>query len=206
MHVLKIYFSWKHFSYWSVLEIFESFEKYFRKFRKVFLEVPKIHRTMFECSGNFRKFRKYTEPFVSFLEIFRSFKNDFRKFRKLCWLRLFLRSGIFGNSEKHFIAHQRADLCCGYKYPPPLTCEGCWFHLQSFVPLACSLSCSFEPYFLDSSLHPCLTRIWGVCESVDSSLCECFLWSSWRFMSTCIISGEFFASSFTLGGWGLLDG
>jgi hypothetical protein len=154
--------------------------------------------SLLERSGNFRKFRKYTEPCLGVLEIFGSSENNFRKFRKYTeafWKFSKVPKIFFGSSEncvdfdfpqiwnfrkfrKSLLLHSNGQICA----------VGINTHLPSLVrvagsiPIICalgllSLSSSFETCFLDSSLHPCLILIWCVCESVDSSLCGCFLWS-----------------------------
>ncbi len=144
------HFSFQAFLFWSVLEIFGSSENTQKR------------------SGNFWKFRKcFSEvpknaltSIISQIWNFRKFRKLFRKFRKL------------------HLLHSNGQICA----------VGINTHLASLVraagsiPIICalgllSLSSSFEPCFLDSSLHLCLIRIWCVCESVDSSLCGCSLWS-----------------------------
>lgn len=139
-------FYFEAFLYWSVLEIFGSSENTPNRvwaFWK-FSEVPKI---IFVSSENTQKHLRALWKFLevpkihrSVLEIFESSENIFWKFRKLRWLR-FSSDLEFSEVPKiPFIALQRADLCCGYKYPPPLTCEGCWFHSNYLCPwLALSL-------------------------------------------------------------------
>ncbi len=134
-----------HRTDFNLLEIFRSSEnvyepnmllEIFGSFRKYFLEVPKIYI-------------RYL-GFWIFSEIS---KKNFWKFQKWVLTSIFLDLEFLKVPKITFIALQRADLCCGYKYPPPLTCEGYWFHCKFVCPWLASLSKSFEPFLLNSSLH-----------------------------------------------------
>ncbi len=201
------------FLFWSVLEIFGSskntqnclralwkfsdsendFRKFrkcteafwhFRKFQKCFSEVPKIALT----SIFFLDLEFSEVPKIALTSIFSQIWN-FRKFRKK-----------FSEVPKiTFIALQRADLCCGYKYPPPLTCEGYWFHSNYLCPwLALSLYFIWAllPWFISPPVFDSdLVCVWvwiRVCVGASCGLCEdlwalasspgvlCIIFYSWR--------------------------